>query len=225
MEISGITAGVSAIAIAYLLGSIPGAYLITRLLTGKDIRKLGGNAGARNVYRQVGLKAAILTAIIDVGKGAAAMAMADLALKAPQPFLALAGLAAVAGHMWSIYMKFTGGNGLSAAIGVLSLTLTRELVVVLGMMLILTVVTRNPILSLSIGLLSLPLTGWFFERQWLAVIFSVLLIVMMAVHFFPTAREAVTRAGSKRKLISELLRLDEDEKKQRRARKGKLPAN
>ncbi|MFC1943501.1 glycerol-3-phosphate acyltransferase [Chloroflexota bacterium] len=62
--------GVIAVIIAYLLGSIPAAYIITRLRTGKDIRQLGGsNAGARNVFREVGLGAAIPVAIFDVGIG------------------------------------------------------------------------------------------------------------------------------------------------------------
>ena len=217
--------GVIAVVIAYLLGSFPAAYIITRLATGKDIRKLaGGNADVRNVYREVDLKAAIPVAIIDVGKGMVAMAIADLVLVAPQPFLALAGLAAVAGHIWSIYLKFTGGNGISTAIGVLSLMMTRELLIVLAIMLVLTVITRNPILSLSIGLLSLPVSGWFLEKSWLAVIFSALLILMMMVHFLPTARAALAQAGSKERLLAELLRMDEATRKQKRGKKSKLPA-
>ena len=213
--------GVIAVVIAYLLGSFPSAYIITRLATGKDIRKLGGgNAGARNVYREVGLRAAIPVAILDVGKGAAAVAIADLALAAPQPFLALAGLAAVAGHIWPIFLKFSGGNGLSTAIGVLALMMTRELVIVLAAMFILAIVTRNPVLSLNIGLISLPVTGWFLEKSWLAVLFSVLLILIMALHFLPTAKAAIAEAGGRDKLFAELLRADEAGRKQKRGRKS-----
>ena len=109
--------GVIAIIIAYLLGSVPSAYIITRLKTGKDIRQLGGgNVGARNVFREVGLGAAIVVGIFDVGKGAAAVALAHWVLGAPPLFVLLAGLASVAGHMCSINLKFTGGNGLAATI-------------------------------------------------------------------------------------------------------------
>ena len=131
---------------------------------------------------------------------------------------ATAGLAAVAGHMWSIYLKFTGGNGLSATIGVLSLVMTRELLIILGIMLILTVITHNPVLSLNVSLLSLPISGWFLEKSWLAVIFSVLLLLMMALHFLPTAREALTKAGSRGKLVAELVRVDEPSKAKKRRR-------
>lgn len=204
-----ISDGVIAIIIAYLLGSIPSAYIITRLATGKDIRKLGGgNVGARNVLREVGLGAAIPVAIFDVGKGAAAVFIAYWLLAAPPLFVLLAGLAAVAGHMWSIYLKFSGGNGLSATIGVLSLLMTRELVIVLGTMLVLTVITRNPVLSLNISLISLPLSAWFLEKSGLLVAFTILLILIMVFHFLPTARAALVKAGSRENLVAELLRKD-----------------
>ncbi len=199
--------GVIAVIIAYLLGSIPAAYIITRLRIGKDIRQLGGgNVGARNVYREVGLGAAIPVAVFDVGKGAAAVAIAYWWLAAPPFFVMAAGLAAVAGHMWSIYLKFTGGNGLSATIGVLSVLMTRELVIVLGIMLVLTVITRNPVLSLNISLLSVPVSAWFLAKSWLLVVFSIILLLMMVLHFLPTARAAMVKAGSKENLLAELLR-------------------
>jgi hypothetical protein len=62
--------GILAIVIAYLLGSIPSAYIVTRIKTGKDIRKLGGgNAGARNVFHEVGPWAAVIVGIADFVKG------------------------------------------------------------------------------------------------------------------------------------------------------------
>ena len=117
MIVNEVITGFMVIVIGYLLGSINSAYIITRLLTGKDIRQLGGgNAGARNTLREVGLRAAIPVAIFDVGKGAASVAIAhwllNIPLYEPNLFVLLAGVAAVAGHMWSIYLKFTGGNGL-----------------------------------------------------------------------------------------------------------------
>ncbi|MDP3879710.1 MAG: glycerol-3-phosphate acyltransferase [Dehalococcoidales bacterium] len=200
--------GLVAIIIAYLLGSIPSSYIITRLKTGKDIRKLGGgNAGARNVYREVGLAAAIPVAVFDIGKGAAAVAIAYWGLEALPVYVMAAGLAAVAGHIWSVYLKFTGGNGLATTIGVLSLLMSRELLIILGIMLALTVFTRNPILSLNIGLLSLPVSAWFLEKSWLYVIFAIWLIVIMAINFVPIAKAALAGAGSRERLFTELLRI------------------
>jgi len=203
--------GIIAVIIAYLLGSIPSAYIITRLRTGKDIRHLGGgNVGARNVFREVGLGAAIPVAILDVGKGAAAVAIAHRALNVPlfeqHLFVLLSGLAVVAGHMWSIYLRWTGGNGLAATVGALSILMLWGLLVVLGLMLALTLFTRNPVLSLNISLLSLPVSAWFLGESWLLVVFSIILLLMMVLNFLSTARAAVVKAGSKENLFAELLR-------------------
>ena len=128
-----VVAGIIGVIIAYLLGSIPSAYLITRLRMGKDIRQLGGgNVGARNVFVEVGRGVGIAVGIFDVAKGAAAVAIAAGLLGAPPLFVLAAGLAVIAGHIWSVYLKFTGGNGLATTIGVLSLLMTRELLIVLA---------------------------------------------------------------------------------------------
>ncbi len=213
MIVNEIITGVIAIIIAYLLGSIPFAYIFTRLVSGKDIRQLGsGNVGGNNVFQEVGWKAAIPTAIFDVGKGAAAVAIAHWLLKAPlhepQLFVLLAGIAAVAGHTWSSYLKFAGGNGLSATIGALAILMPWELLIVLGLLLILTAITRNLVLSVNISLLSMPISAWFLEREWLYVGFCIILIIMLVLNFIPTARAALAKAGDKEKLLAEVLRKD-----------------
>ena len=213
MIINEIVTGIIAVVIAYLLGSINTAYIVTRLVTGKDIRKLGGgNAGGRNVFREVGFLAAVPVAFFDIGKGVASVAIAHwllgVPLYEPHLFVFLAGIAAVAGHMWSVYLKFTGGNGLAAAIGVLAMVMPWALLIVLAIMLLLTLFTRNPVLSLNIGLLSLPVSAWFLERTWLPVVFSIVLIVIMVLNFIPTARAALSKAGNTQNMQAELLRRD-----------------
>ena len=77
MIVNDIITGIIAIIIGYLLGSIPSAYIATRLAAGKDIRQLGGsNVGGLNVYREVGIWPALAVGIVDLGKGAAAVAIA-----------------------------------------------------------------------------------------------------------------------------------------------------
>jgi acyl phosphate:glycerol-3-phosphate acyltransferase len=211
--------GVIAIITAYLIGSVSGAYIVTRIATGNDIRKLGsGNAGARNVYRSVGPSAGVAAVVIDAGKGAAAVAVADLALGAVQPLLALAGLAAVAGHIWPAYLKFRGGNGLSTCMGVLLMMLTREAMIIVGIMLVIAVLTRNPILGLTVGLLSLPVSAWFLEKSLLAVLFSLALITMMALHFLPTARAALGQAGGNKQILASLLGAEPEKAKPGKAK-------
>ncbi len=213
MILNEVVSGFIAIAIAYLLGSINSAYIVTRLVTGRDIRQLGGgNAGGRNVFREVGFWAAVPVAFFDIGKGVASIAIAHwllgVPLYEPHYFVFLAGLAAVAGHMWSVYLKFTGGNGLAVAVGVLAMLMPWALLIVLGIMIILTLFTRNPVLSLNISLLSLPVSSWFLERTWLPVVFSIVLIVIMVLNFVPTVRAALSKAGNAQNLRAELLRRD-----------------
>ena len=85
------------IVFAYLLGSIPAAYLVTRLVTGADIRHLGdGNMGAKNTFHSVGWLPAVLVAVVDVGKGALAVATARY-FNASEGLVMLAGACAVLG--------------------------------------------------------------------------------------------------------------------------------
>ena len=77
MIVNEAVTGIIVITIGYLLGSIPTAYIATRLATGKDIRQLGGgNVGGLNTYREVGVWPATAVGIVDCGKGAAAIAIA-----------------------------------------------------------------------------------------------------------------------------------------------------
>lgn len=211
MIINETITGFIAIIIAYLIGSIPFAYIFTRLVSGKDIRRLGsGNAGGNNVFQEVGLRAAIPTALFDVGKGALAVAIAHwllaVPLYEPEIFVLLAAIAAIAGHMWSVYLRFRGGNGLSATIGALAILMPWELLIVLGLLLILKVITRNLVLSVNISLFTVPLSAWFIEKEWLYVGFSIVVMIMLVLNFIPTARAALVKAGSRTNLSNQVLR-------------------
>ena len=225
-----IIARIIPIVIGYLLGSIPSAYIAVRLIKGKDIRQMGGgNVGARNAFQQAGKRAGVAVGICDVGKGAAAVAIAQwllgvplgaisvaqYSLDEPVTFVLLAGLAAIAGHIWSIYLKFTGGNGLSPTIGVLAVLMPTELLITLAITLILVIFTRNPVLSVNIGLISVPISTWLLEKSGLMVTFTIIVLLMLVLHFLPTAATAVAKAGGKQNLLNELLRRDKDKRGER----------
>ncbi len=221
MIVNEIITTIIAIVIAYLLGSIPSAYIAVRLIKGKDIRQMGGgNVGARNAVQQAGIGAGVAVGILDVGKGAAAVAIAQwllnvpvgaitiaqYSLGAPETFVLLAGVAAIAGHIWSIYLKFAGGNGLTPTLGVLAVLMPTEILITLAITLILIIITRNPVLSINIGLISVPLSAWLLEKSGVLVTFSTIVLLMLILHFLPTAKAAVAEAGSKQNLVNELLR-------------------
>jgi glycerol-3-phosphate acyltransferase PlsY len=201
-----------AVVLGYLLGSIPSAYIATRLATGKDVRQLGGgNVGGLNVYREVGLVPAAVAGIADVCKGAAAVAIAHWLLDVSPPFVLAAALAVVVGHNWMVFLKFSGGKGMGASIGALFVLLPvygypLGLAFFFGIVLIPFIITRNVALSMGIGLLSLPFISWLGmestpEYQTKFIIFSIVLGLIILVKFLPTARAALARAGSKKDFV------------------------
>lgn len=199
--------GIIAVVLGYLLGSIPSAYIATRLAVGKDVRQLGGgNVGGLNVYREVGAIPAAVAGIADVCKGAAAVAIAQWLLDVSLPFVLLTALAAVAGHNWMLFLKFSGGKGMGATIGALFILLPLYgyplgLAFFFGIVLIPFIITRNVALSMGIGLVSLPFICWLGMKSTPFVIFSVVLGLIIAVKFFPTTRAALARAERKRDFI------------------------
>lgn len=212
--------GVIAVIIAYLLGSVSWSYIITKLYTGQDIRKLGGkNAGASNVFREVGLREALIVAVFDIGKGAAAVFIVPAILNVPGLFVLAAGLAAVAGHIWPVFLRFRGGSGLAPTLGVLAVLMTRDLLIALALAVLLMVISRNPVLSVNISLLTIPFTAWFLEQSLLLLAFSLFLALMLVLHYLPTAKAALAAAGSRENLAAELFRLDRGKKKVKKAPK------
>jgi glycerol-3-phosphate acyltransferase PlsY len=110
---------------AYLLGSIPSGLLVARAFKGPDPRERGsGNLGTANLYRLLGPKAGALTLLGDVAKGALPVALAQLALTPLGAWqytgVALVAAAAVAGHVFPLYLKFKGGKGVATTFGVIA---------------------------------------------------------------------------------------------------------
>ena len=106
------------IALGYLIGSVPFAFLVARRAGTLDIRRVGsGNVGAANVLRSAGTRAAAWTAVFDVSKGAIAVAAAWWA-GGSVPTAAAAGVAAVAGHICPVWLRFRGGKGVATSFGV-----------------------------------------------------------------------------------------------------------
>lgn len=107
------------VVVAYVIGSIPFALMAARL-AGADLRRIGsGNLGATNVMRVSGVKTGIVVALLDIAKGAASVAIAQRLADGPAA-PAVAGFAAIVGHIYPVWLKFRGGKGVAAACGVFS---------------------------------------------------------------------------------------------------------
>jgi glycerol-3-phosphate acyltransferase PlsY len=106
---------------AYLVGSIPAAYLVARWRRGVDIRKHGsGNVGAANTLTVVGKRWSIFVTIFDIGKGALMVWFAQL-LDFNIASQAAVGTAAIIGHDWPVFLRFQGGRGVFTTLGIITI--------------------------------------------------------------------------------------------------------
>jgi glycerol-3-phosphate acyltransferase PlsY len=141
----------------YLLGAVPFGYIVDRLVVGKDVRGTGsGSTGATNVTRSAGLKAGVLTYLLDVAKGAAAVAW--MGAIAPEPvWLGAAAVAAILGHMYPVFLGFKGGKGVATGVG--TYLLLAPLAVVSALIVWSAIFARSRIVSLAsiLATLSVPI--------------------------------------------------------------------
>ena len=136
---------------AYLLGSLPTAYLVVKFLRGEDIRKLGSkNVGALNTYHQVGIPGSLLVLSVDSLKGALAVLLPQW-LGAPQWTVFLTATLVVLGHNWPVVLGFRGGKGVATILGI-SLAMFLPLTLIsLVPTLIATLLTRNVVAGVGVG--------------------------------------------------------------------------
>jgi len=168
--------------IGYLLGSIPFAYIAGRLIKGADIRRVGGgNVGATNVMREVGTAAGIAVLIADIAKGTLAVLIAQW-LNVPLIAVFITGFAAVVGHNWPVFLKFSGGRGGAITIGVFFALVPVESAIAFGIMLLAAFVTSNLRLAMGVGFIFLPLIIWGFGGEMSYIIYS------LAMYFFTGLR-------------------------------------
>jgi glycerol-3-phosphate acyltransferase PlsY len=108
---------IAVILVAYLIGSIPFALIVARWWSAIDLRQIGsGNIGATNVVRASGVSAGVLVALLDMTKGAASVVLAER-LSGSAAAAAAAGVAAVVGHVYPVWIRFRGGKGVATACG------------------------------------------------------------------------------------------------------------
>lgn len=181
---------------AYLLGSIPSAYIAGRLRKGIDIREVGSrNMGAMNVFYKVGIVPGLLVLAVDIGKGAAAVALAHW-LEVPLVVELIAGATAVLGHGFPVWLKFRGGRGGATLIGVLIFLMPWGLPIGLGIFSVLLVLTRFPTLSYSVALLCFPFIAWLIYHRGDYVTFASLMLLIPFVRYIPRIKEMRTKGGS-----------------------------
>jgi len=147
----------------YLFGAIPFGVVIARLFSLGDLRQVGsGNIGATNVLRTGNKLAALLTLVLDAGKGAIAVLVVSWVTYDPFAGLA-AGCLAVVGHNFPVWLKFKGGKGVATAAGVFLATAWPVGLSVIGTWIVVAAVSRYSSLAALIAAVSAPLYSYYFS--------------------------------------------------------------
>ena len=166
--------------LSYLLGSISAGFLVGSS-AGVDVRSAGsGNIGATNVARTLGWKKGLVTLFADVAKGFLPVLAAHL-LDLGNAAAAAAGLAAFAGHLYPVFLRFKGGKGVATAAGVYLAAMPLGILVVVGVfVLVMLAARRVSLASLSAAVLA-PVVAWTLsypeEVAWMSLVIGFLVVV------------------------------------------------
>lgn len=155
------------IVLAYFLGNISPSTLLARA-AGLDIKKEGsGNAGTTNALRVLGKKAALITLVIDIGKGFVAVQIGYL-LSTPLAAM-LCALAAFIGHVWPVLFKFKGGKGVAVAFGALLGVNWQLALTALAVVIVVVALTRMVSLGSITAAASFPVAAYFMEPDFIYI--------------------------------------------------------
>ena len=178
---------------AYLLGSVPSAYIAGRLSRGIDIRTVGSrNVGALNVLHQVGPGAAIAVLVGDTLKGTLAVLMAIWILDSPWA-LACGAIGVVAGHNWPLFLWFRGGKGAATVLGVSLAVAPWLTILAVAPAVLIAVLTRNVVLGAALGFTVLNILTVVTGRGWLEILVCLLLtFVVTATYVGRSWQQTVT---------------------------------
>ncbi|MDR3627177.1 MAG: glycerol-3-phosphate 1-O-acyltransferase PlsY [Ignavibacteriaceae bacterium] len=159
------------ILLSYLVGSIPTSIIVSKLTRGIDIRDYGsGNAGGTNVMRVLGWKQGLLVIVLDALKGVLAVIVVARLHYGSMPFAnetpfddftliqIIAGIAAVIGHVWTVFAGFRGGKGIATSLGMLLMITTVDMLVAVGVFIVVFSVSRYVSLGSIIAAIAVPLT-------------------------------------------------------------------
>jgi glycerol-3-phosphate acyltransferase PlsY len=167
---------------AYLLGSIPFGYLLVRMFNNKDIRTTGsGNIGATNVLRSGAKGLGIATLLLDLGKACAAVWIAKGIAPGNYDLAVAAAVAAVAGHVYPVWLKFKGGKGVASALGVFLALTWPSALCILSVFVVVVVLTRFVSLASIIAAATLPVFAYFFVPERSPIVIAGFLFITVLI--------------------------------------------
>jgi glycerol-3-phosphate acyltransferase PlsY len=196
------------LAVAYLLGSIPTGYLLVRFFRNEDVRATGsGNIGATNVARSGGKGLGIATLVLDVLKGVLAVTFAaHMAQWAGFPngyaLEAVAGLVAVLGHMFPVWLGFRGGKGVATALGVFLSLVPFVTLIAIAIFAVVFALTRIVSLASIVAAACLGILAVIVDSRHVLLVDCVYIVIALLVIVKHHANIARLRAGTEPKFGS-----------------------
>ncbi len=192
---------------SYLVGSVPSAYLAARLSRGIDIRKYGtGNVGLGNLWEMVSKRVAVPVIIYDFGKGIGMVGAARmLGMNIDQQVVV--GLAAVFGHDWPVFLRFSGGRGILTSLGVIMILYPWG-ILAFGAFAALTLPLKSSPLHVLLGIEVIPLLRWLTEKLIAINSGFIIILIITVVRRLTASRPPM--AISKRHLLLNRLLFDRD---------------
>jgi glycerol-3-phosphate acyltransferase PlsY len=168
--------GLLAVIIGYVIGGIPFGFLLVKLRTGRDVRTEGsGNIGATNVLRTTGRGIAVLTLVLDIAKGFAAVWIAAELTNDDPNWMSLAALAVMAGHAYPVFLKFKGGKAVASFIGAFLYLAPLPLLAVLLVFVMAVAATRHISAGSILAAATFPLGVWMILHPPIAVFLASLI--------------------------------------------------
>jgi len=185
--------GILSIIIGYLLGSIPTAYIVSRMRKGIDIRNIGsGNMGGANVMREIGTHEGVFVGLFDIAKGAGAILIAQ-ALNISELWVFGTGFAALVGHNFPVFAGFRGGRGSATIIGIFLVLAPEAMIITLVIVAIPFFTTRKFMAAILIGFALLPLFVWLLEGSLSMVRYVLAIDLFMLVRNLSGIKQVLTK--------------------------------
>ena len=193
-----------AIALAYLLGSIPTSFWLGKLVKGIDIREHGSkNPGATNALRVLGKPLGFTTLLVDILKGTAAVLVAMKLLGITLDWqLLLVGLAAVSGHIFTLFLRFKGGKGVATTFGIFLALAPWATIYTLGIFIIVVTLSRYVSLGSIISAVCFPLFIYLIDGNILYTALAILIGTFIIWRHRSNIQRI--REGKENKMVSSL---------------------
>lgn len=189
--------------LAYLIGSVPNGLILGRYLWGVDLREFGSkNIGATNAYRVLGPKPALWVFLTDLLKGVAGVYLGQWLIGTPLAAIT-GGIAAIAGHNWSIFLKFKGGRGVATGLGVIAIIAPIVTAIVFSVWSIIVYFTRYVSLASIVAAALVPVIMWLMGERGEYFYFGLLAALFVIVRHKPNierlikGQELKIKAGGK----------------------------